>query len=548
MNLKFIRGNIISKSAFKILLLMLTCFVINYIVFAVNDEFGSLQLLSLIPMLIGAFFLNIFGSVLIAIILSMLYSPFLYFSNLYTTNFEIAGWVIRVIGYLVIGFLLGLSLKELKKYHKKLLDDKLRSQFSNFYNLLKLIPDLDALNEKKEKYILVFFNLVNNDELRKYIEFDNLRNFIIDEFTKIQNIFNDAQAYSYSFNQYVFLIKDKGMDEKKCYNLLLPIIKASSKSCIIGNYSINFLLKAGIVSSSINFTTSKDLIQKARIISEQGNPQEVGIYLYKQDYIEERKLYYEIATSLIDALINNDLYIMYQPIVDLKSRKIDSAEALLRWDRKDKSPIAPGLFITIAEETGLILEITKWLITNVIDNYFNFRAHSIDIVQTINISAVELVDFKFSKWVKNIIEEKQVSPSNFNIEITERVISSNSSVLKHTLDLLKKTGCKIEIDDFGTGYNSFKTLGELPTDIIKLDKYFIHRINEKQIHTMIKCLIELIHKIGGIVIAEGVETKEQFKILENMGCDKIQGFYFSKPLEIKDFYSYYNNFDFSKYE
>ncbi|MGD1817143.1 MAG: EAL domain-containing protein [Pleomorphochaeta sp.] len=548
MNLKFIRGNTISKSAFKILLLMLTCFVINFLVFVVNDEFGSLQLLSLIPMLIGAFFLNIFGSVLIAIILSVLYSPFLYFSNLYTTNFEIAGWVIRVIGYLVIGFLLGLSLKELKKYHKKLLDDKLRSQFSNFYNLLKLMPDLDALNEKKEKYILVFFNLVNNDELRKYIEFDNLRNFIIDEFTKIQNIFNDAQAYSYSFNQYVFLIKDKDMDEKKCYNLLLPIIKSSSKSCIVGNYSINFLLKAGIVSSSINFTTSKDLIQKARIISEQGNPQEVGIYLYKQDYIEERKLYYEIATSLIDALINNDLYIMYQPIIDLKSRKIDSAEALLRWDRKDKSPIAPGLFITVAEETGLILEITKWLITNVIDNYFNFRDHSIDIVQTINISAVELVDFKFSKWVKNIIEEKQVSPSNFNIEITERVISSNSAVLKHTLDLLKKTGCKIEIDDFGTGYNSFKTLGELPTDIIKLDKYFIHRINEKQIHTMIKCLIELIHKIGGVVIAEGVETKEQFKILENLGCDKIQGFYFSKPLEIKDFYSYYNDFDFYKYE
>ena len=156
---------------------------------------------------------------------------FYIFSNLYTTNFEIAGWVIRVIGYLVIGFLLGLSLKELKKYHKKLLDDKLRSQFSNFYNLLKLMPDLDTLNEKKEKYILVFFNLVNNDELRKYIEFDNLRNFIIDEFTKIQNIFNDAQAYSYSFNQYVFLIKDKDMDEKKCYNLLLPIIKSSSKSC-----------------------------------------------------------------------------------------------------------------------------------------------------------------------------------------------------------------------------------------------------------------------------------------------------------------------------
>ncbi len=548
MNLKFIGENRISKSAFKILLLMLTCFIINFIVFIINDEFGSLQLLSLIPMLIGAFFLNILGSVLIAIILCFIYSPFLFFSNLYTTNFEIAGWGIRVVCYLVIGFILGIIFKELKTYHKKLIEEKFRSQFSNFYNLFKLIPDMVKLNEKHDKYILVFLNLLNNDELRKYVEFENLRIFVINEFNKLKNTFNDAHVYSYSFNQYILLIKDKDMDEKKCFNLLSPQIKNSSRSCIVKNYSINFMIKGGIISSSVDCTNPKELIQKARITSEQGNSYELGLNLYKQDYIEERKLYYEIATSLNDAILNNEFFIVYQPIIDLKTRKIDSAEALLRWDRKEKQNISPTIFITIAEETGLIVEITKWIIINVINNYFNFKKQSIDIIQTINISAVELSDFKFSKWVKNIIEEKQVSPSNFNIEITERVISSNSKTLKHTLDLLKKTGCKIEIDDFGTGYNSFKTLGELPTDIIKLDKYFIHRINEKQIYTMIKCLIDLIHKIDGIVIAEGVETKEQFKILENMGCDKIQGFYFSKPLEIKNFYSYYKGFDFSKYE
>jgi EAL domain-containing protein (putative c-di-GMP-specific phosphodiesterase class I) len=169
------------------------------------------------------------------------------------------------------------------------------------------------------------------------------------------------------------------------------------------------------------------------------------------------------------------------------------------------------------------------------------------ITQSINVSAKELIDDSFKNWLNEILKKNEMGYDDFNIEITERVLSTNDKRLKESLVSLQQKGCTIEIDDFGTGYNSLKLISTLPINVVKLDKFFIDNLHETKTKILIEYLIGAIHQLGGVVIAEGVETKQQFDTLVQLECDKIQGFYFSKPLESDKFCLFCNDFDYSQY-
>lgn len=234
---------------------------------------------------------------------------------------------------------------------------------------------------------------------------------------------------------------------------------------------------------------------------------------------------------------------MYQPKIDIVNNKISGVEALVRWKRNGDNFIGPDKFIPIAEEIGFIKVISKFVLDNATTQIEMWKSKNIDIKCAINLSAKELLDNKFINSVKETITSKDISTSDIEIEITERAITYNDKDLIETMYYFKERGCQISIDDFGTGYNSLMSLGEIPYDILKIDKYFIDRLDRIEIRELVRHFIDYSHTFGKIVIAEGVETEDQLNILKEMNCDKVQGYYFSKPLLPEDFEEFYIKFN-----
>ena len=198
----------------------------------------------------------------------------------------------------------------------------------------------------------------------------------------------------------------------------------------------------------------------------------------------------------------------------------------------------PSEFIKIAEDAGIINDITKWVIKNTIDQMDQWQAEGIKVNTAINISSKDLKNDSIIEYTINCMKTHQLGLDFLEFELTERTIVENEDRLCHFLDRLKEIGMKISLDDFGTGNNSLIHLAKLPIDYIKIDKVFIDHILNIQNRAIVEGIICLAHNLRMEVIAEGVETEEQMKLLKSMGCDYIQGYYFSKPLppeNLKDF-------------
>jgi EAL domain-containing protein (putative c-di-GMP-specific phosphodiesterase class I) len=240
----------------------------------------------------------------------------------------------------------------------------------------------------------------------------------------------------------------------------------------------------------------------------------------------------EIEKGLRRALQNNELEIYYQPQIDIINNKIKGFEALLRWTSSELGGISPAEFIPVAEQSGLIIPMGDWLIKTVYlqNNLWKSKGYLYDTI-AINLSAIQLQNDKFEETLKNIIAETKINPRFVELEITESILMKDFDNSVKLLTEIRDLGINIALDDFGTGYSSLSYLKQLPINTLKIDKSFIDNIvtNERE-RAIVDGIIQLAQKIDLDVIAEGVETKEQIKLLQSMGCNQIQGYYFSKPL------------------
>lgn len=240
----------------------------------------------------------------------------------------------------------------------------------------------------------------------------------------------------------------------------------------------------------------------------------------------------EIEKGLRHALANNELEVYYQPQIDIINNKIKGFEALLRWNSPKLGRISPAEFIPVAEQSGLIISIGAWIIKTVClqNNLWKSKGYIYDTIG-INLSTIQLQNDKFEETLKNIISETKIDPKFVELEITESIFMKNFDSNIKLLTEIRSLGINIALDDFGTGYSSLSYLKQLPINTLKMDKSFIDNIviDERE-KSIVDGIIQLAQMIGLDVIAEGAETKEQIKLLQKMGCNQIQGYYFSKPL------------------
>ncbi len=255
----------------------------------------------------------------------------------------------------------------------------------------------------------------------------------------------------------------------------------------------------------------------------------------------ERRM--EIEQHLRGVPDNEELHILFQPQIDLQENKVRGFEALLRWNSKTLGSVDPAEFISVAEDTGMIVPIGEWVTRKACIQIGSLnKTFGTHYTVAINLSPIELRNPDYIRTTKEILEDTGFDPGWLELEITENVfIHHNDSMISDTLRQLRKLGIKIALDDFGTGYSSLSYLSKLPIHTLKIDREFISNFSDHKTRNMIESIVIMAHKLDLSVIAEGVEKEEEYLLLKNLNCDFIQGYYFSEPIpfeEIKKGFQY----------
>jgi diguanylate cyclase (GGDEF)-like protein/PAS domain S-box-containing protein len=245
----------------------------------------------------------------------------------------------------------------------------------------------------------------------------------------------------------------------------------------------------------------------------------------------------DLETALCRAIEHNELRVYYQPIMDVQAGRITSFEALVRWQHPKRGLVPPGDFIPLAEETGLIVQIGEWVLDESCRQLREWRDAGLvapDLSINVNIASLQLQRHGFVETVAEILETHQLEASSINLEITESSVVHGSEHAERTLRELRQIGVGLHLDDFGTGYSSLSYLQRLPITTIKIDRTFIRDINLETNREIVRVIVSLAQTLKLGLICEGVETTQQLEWLHEMGCSKLQGYLFSKPVPADD--------------
>ena len=251
----------------------------------------------------------------------------------------------------------------------------------------------------------------------------------------------------------------------------------------------------------------------------------------------------ELEASLRVAVLENKFHLVYQPIIDLDTGLIHGFEALIRWQHPEKGFISPLTFIPIAEETGLIWDIGKWVLYEACKQAKNGTIWNLGSSPNIavNLSTNQIRNANFLNMLDEIIEGTGINPKYLKLELTESVLIENNHALSLLYEALHEREIDLAIDDFGTGYSSLAYLNEIPVQFLKIDKGFVEVIDQnsdseinQDALEVIKAIISLGQSLRKRVVAEGIETQTQLSALIEHGCDFAQGYFMSKPLSKED--------------
>jgi len=244
-----------------------------------------------------------------------------------------------------------------------------------------------------------------------------------------------------------------------------------------------------------------------------------------------------LQSQLSQALQNNEFRLYYQPKICLETGIIVGAEALIRWQKDNGDIIAPGEFIETAEQCGLIIPISEWVLQAActqLQQWSNLVAENF--VLSINLSAIHFKQKSIVSDIMSSLEQHNIAPHNFELELTESIVIDNPAKSIATLNELRDSGIKLSIDDFGTGYSSFNYLKELPITAIKIDKSFIENIDVFfRDLALVKSIIDIAHILELEVVAEGIETTKMQNLLKQANCDTAQGYLYSRPVPPEQF-------------
>ena len=320
--------------------------------------------------------------------------------------------------------------------------------------------------------------------------------------------------------------------------IALKLLASIAGPCVIDGNEIEVTTSIGISVFPEDGIDSESLIAHADAAMYQAKGDGRNNYQFFTREMNRRTLErILIKNKLSHALERNELFLLYQPQVDLQSGHIIGAEALVRWDNPLYGKVLPAQFIPIAEENGLIPPIGEWVLREACRQNQEWRKLGLmKITMAVNLSSVQFRQKNLGEIIKAILSESGLAPSGLELEITESVVMQDAEAAILLLEDMKAMGLKLSVDDFGTGYSSLNYLKRFPIDKFKIDQSFVRDLTtDTDDAVIVSTIISMAHSLKLKVIAEGVETAEQLAFLKQQGCDEIQGYYFSQPVSAEEF-------------
>ncbi|MFD2231315.1 EAL domain-containing protein [Alkalimarinus sediminis] len=324
-------------------------------------------------------------------------------------------------------------------------------------------------------------------------------------------------------------------DQPNDYEQLIDAFLTELKAPVhVSNLRLNLNFRVGACLYPSQGSNAKELVRRTTIALDATKTEHRSFRLYKEGedeaHLERLNLVEELREVM--AGTTEELFMVYQPKLNLKTQKIEKVESLIRWIKADGTFVSPELFIDLAEQSGLIIKLTHWVLDSVLKQQASWAKSNLHLKVAINISAQDIAHADFIDFLFQKIDRYQVDPNLITLELTERDIMTNEDLVVSRLNQLKRLGIQISVDDYGIGQSSLGKLKQLPIDELKIDKTFILELDQSEKdQQIVSSTIELSHKLGLTVVAEGVENEASLNMLREMNCDHIQGYFLSRPVK-----------------
>lgn len=468
-----------------------------------------------------------------------------------------------VIGFGTLGFLIILGLGYRSWYLKRAIHlDQQRSQALIWqhanYDFLTKVPNRWMFHDRLEQEIkksnhsqyplaLLFLDLDHFKEINDTLGHTVGDELLIEVAKRISSCVREADTVARLGGDEFTIIMSELKDISNVNRITQEILKKLNEPFHLNDQVLNISASIGITIYPNDTSDSDTLLmyadQAMYAAKNRGRNQYHFFTNTMQKAAEERM---RITNDLKLALANQQFKLFYQPIIELASHKVVKAEALIRWQHPEYGLINPVQFISIAEETKMISPIGDWVFSTALDFVYQLRRDFNSKFQLcVNVSPLQLQDNAFAmNWLNNL-QAANLATDCISMEITEGVLLELNETVKQQLAQIRDMGIQSAIDDFGTGYSSLSYLKKFHIDYIKIDRSFVSHIeNDADDLLLCEAIIEMSHKLGFKVVAEGIETEGQLEILKKVGCDFGQGFLFARPMaedQFKEYLKTYNN-------
>ncbi len=417
--------------------------------------------------------------------------------------------------------------------------------------LTHLNEEVEKASSKKVNFAVLFINLDNfknvNDlyghdigdlllkevarRLKKHISLsDTVARLGGDEFTIL------LSQPELSTNSTTVINKDSDALSRPV-DISNKIVDELNQPFLLENHSVSISPSIGISIYPDNGKTAEDILKNSDTAMYAAKAQGKNCFIFCSSEMTNRvQQLLQKEKELRKAIINDEFVLYYQPQLDLSDGTYSGLEALVRWIHPEKGFIPPNDFIPLAEERGLITDITKWVLKTACRQQKAWQeAGYKQLPIMVNLSAKDFYQQDISEIIAQQIADANINPSLIGIEVTETSVMENRAHAIKTLLAIKEMGINVALDDFGTGYSSLNYLKSLPIDLVKVDRSFIFNITkDKKNAAIMQAIIAMSHTLGLNVLVEGVENHEQNNFIKELGCDYVQGFLFSKPLSMEE--------------
>jgi diguanylate cyclase (GGDEF)-like protein len=342
-------------------------------------------------------------------------------------------------------------------------------------------------------------------------------------------------------DEFFVLLPDIGVDP--AHLRAVELVSLLHEPLRLPSTMINLDVSIGVASYPQHGEDAPSLLRRVDIAMYEAKARHAGVAVYQPGRDELHLRQVALMADLRRSIERGELHVAYQPKVELQTRAVRHAEALLRWTHPEFGPVRPDEFIPLAERSGFVRELSRFVLDHAIRQCRRWREAGMDIGVAVNLSAMDLMDVDLPDFVYGCLQKHGLEPARLILEVTESALMRDVNYAIRVLHRLRAGGVRIAIDDFGTGHSSLAQLRKLPVDELKIDKSFVLQLaRQEEDAVIVRATIDLGHHMGLRVIAEGVEDARSLEMLGEFRCDMVQGFLFTPPLEPVRFLAWYRDY------